>query len=148
MPDHARVGSGPDFSQSEVFYDEDLAVASVDHHYELAQTLTSPEVLATTEWFVLTALIGDGVGATYGNHFFTYSTENVEWAIAGGFARPEEMTDWLPFIFAAEDLHDHWSPDGVDHGLVPTDAKRTDSMDMSRLWFAPVMSQRAFPTAS
>lgn len=147
-PDHARVGSGPDISPSEVYFDEDLAVGSVNNHYDLARHLAPPEILEATEWFVLTALIGDGVGPTYGDHFFTYSTEDIEWAIAGGFTRPEEMTDWLPFIFAAEDLHEHWSPGGVDNGLVPTDSKRTDAMDLSRLWFAPVMSQRVYPTAS
>lgn len=148
MPDHARVGAGPEISHSEVYYDENLAVASIDSHYALARHLATPEVLEATEWFVLTALIGDGVSPSYGDHFFTYSTDDVEWAIAGGFSRAEEMTDWLPFIFAAEDLHDHWSPGSVDHGLLPTDSRRTDAMDMARLWFAPVMSQRVFPTAS
>ncbi|MGK9273541.1 hypothetical protein KXR83_21320 [Williamsia muralis] len=145
MPDHARVGAGRDISQAQVFFDEDHAVASVDEHYELARSNTSEHVLAATEWFVLTALIGDGLGPAYGEHFLTYRTDDVLWAIAGGFTRPEEMTDWLPFIFAAEDLHDHWSPGGVEHGLVPSSAKRTDTIDLSRLWFAPVMSQRVYP---
>jgi hypothetical protein len=145
MPDHARVGTGRDISQPQVFFDEDQAVSSVDEHYELARSSTSDHVLATTEWFVLTALVGDGLTPAYGEHFLTYCTDDVLWAIAGGFTRPEEMTDWLPFIFAAEDLHDHWSPGGVDHGLVPTEARRSDAMDLSRVWFAPLMSQRVYP---
>jgi hypothetical protein len=147
MPDHALVGTARDISQAHVFFDEEQALSAVDEHYSLASSRASEQVLAATEWFVLTALIGDGLGPSYGEHFLTYRTEDVEWAIAGGFTRLEEMTDWLPFIFAAEDLHDHWSPGGVDHGLVPTDARRTDSMDLSRVWFAPVMSQRVYPAA-
>ncbi|PXW31650.1 UNVERIFIED_CONTAM: hypothetical protein DES50_10448 [Williamsia faeni] len=148
MPDHALVGTGLDISQAEVFFEEDAALASVDHHYTLARDIASEQVLESADWFVLTALVGDGVSPAYGDHFFAYNEEDRPWAIAGGFTRAVEMTDWLPFIFAVEDLHEHWSPGGVDHNLVPFETTRDAGIDLSRVWFAPVMSQRVYPTAA
>lgn len=145
MPDHALVGPGLDISQAEVFFDEEDALASVDHHYTLARDIASEKVLASTDWFVLTALVGDGVSPAYGDHFFAYHDGDQPWAIAGGFTRAEEMTDWLPFIFAVEDLHEHWSPGGVDEHLVPFETTRDAGIDLSRVWFAPVMAQRVYP---